>query len=135
MNEDYIFEEEVEVHNSTSYTPEEPPKQSIGMAVTALVLGIISLMFFLSFINVITGISAIILACIFLASHNGKRGRGLAWIGLCSSVVSIVALIMSISMIYSNIDHIAPLYDDLMKMYGLEADYNYEMQIDVDDTF
>ena len=134
MNEDYIFEDEVEVDNSTFYTSEEPPKQSIGMAVTALVLGIISLMFFLTFINIITGIFAIILATIFLATHKGKRGRGFAWIGMCSSVISIVALIMSISMIYSNIDNIVPLYDDLMKMYGMDSNY-YEMQIDVDDTF
>ena len=55
MNEDYIFEEEDEVkvppEPTSSYVPVTPPGPKKGLAVTAMVLGVVSLVFFLFVFN------------------------------------------------------------------------------------
>ena len=43
-----------------------------GLAIAALVLGLVSLVFFLFGLNIFTGLLAIILSIIYLVTHKGK---------------------------------------------------------------
>ena len=122
MNEDYIFEQEDEVkvtpEPTSSYTPVTPPGPTKGLAVTAMVLGIVSLVCFLFFFNILTGISAIILSIVYLAVHKGKDGKIMATIGLVTAVLSIVLFFGSLMIILGNIEHVRPASIELMEMYG-----------------
>jgi len=136
MNEDYIFEEEDEVkvppEPTSSYTPVTPPGPKKGLAVTAMVLGVVSLVFFLFVFNIFTGISAIILSIVYLAVHKGKDGKIMAVVGLITAVLSLVLFFASVGLILGNIDHIRPASYDLIGISGMEVDSDYDL--DVQDT-
>ncbi|MBQ8626492.1 MAG: hypothetical protein IJ419_10070 [Agathobacter sp.] len=73
--------------NEEFTTPVE--KQKTGGATVALVLGILSILTVVLFINYILGLIAIILAIVFLVKKDRKKGKIRAGIGLGLAVVSI----------------------------------------------
>ena len=111
MNEDYIFEEGEEVY------------QPIGMAVASLVLGVLSLIFFLAGLNLIGAIVSIILGIIFIATKRGKAGKNLAVIGIITSIISIVMFFGSISYLLANSKGIMAIENDILSLYDANGYY------------
>ncbi|MBS1118453.1 MAG: putative rane protein [Deltaproteobacteria bacterium] len=73
--------------------PQGAPPQGNGMAVAALVLGIIALvLFFIPFLNWILAILGIVFGAVGMSKANkiGGRGKGLAMTGLILGVLSAV---------------------------------------------
>ncbi len=91
MNEDYIYEEKI-----------YEGKQSIGLAVASFVLGVFSLLIFSLGINLEIGVVSIILGAIFIAKNKGCRGKGLAWLGIGLSILSIGLFIWTVLMLSAN---------------------------------
>jgi ABC-type Fe3+-siderophore transport system permease subunit len=111
MNEDYIFEEGEEVY------------QPIGMAVASLVLGLLSLVFFLVGLNLVGAIISIILGIIFIATRRGQAGKRLAVIGIITSIISIVLFFGSMSYMLSNSKGILALEKDILSLYDANGLY------------
>ncbi|MBR4708477.1 MAG: hypothetical protein IKP29_10520 [Pseudobutyrivibrio sp.] len=111
MNEDYIFEEGEEVY------------QPIGMAVASLVLGVLSLIFFLAGLNLIGAIVSIILGIIFIATKRGKAGKNLAVIGIITSIISIVLFFGSIAYLLTNSKGIMAIENDILSLYDANGYY------------
>ena len=111
MNEDYIFEEGEEVY------------QPIGMAVASLVLGVLSLIFFLIGLNLVGAIVSIILGIIFIATRRGKAGKRLAVIGIITSIISIVLFFASMSYMLTNTKGILALENDILSIYDANGLY------------
>jgi len=111
MNEDYIFEEGEEVY------------QPIGMAVASLVLGLLSLIFFLVGLNLVGAIISIILGIIFIATRRGQAGKRLAVIGIITSIISIVLFFGSMSYMLSNSKGISALEKDILSLYDANGLY------------
>lgn len=81
MNEQIVNEE----------SPMQEKKQKTGIATASLILGIISILTVLLFINYILGIAAIVLAVVFFVKKKEqKEGRLRAGIGLGLATLSIV---------------------------------------------
>ena len=110
MKVDYMFEEGEEVY------------QPIGMAVACLVLGLLSLIFFLTGLNIVTAIIAIILGIIFIATRRGKRGKLLAKLGIAASVLSIALFWGSMVYMAGNYDNVLSLEEEALQLY-LGDDY------------
>ena len=108
-------------------------KSKKGLAITALVLGLVSLMLFLFVFNILTGGIAIVLAIIYLATHEGKDGKVMATIGLISAVLSIALLIISWILISSNARGLLPIYKEMLVNNGIDVESDYpELQLDLD---
>lgn len=107
-----------------------PPKDGLGMAVVSMVLGIISLVFFLMGINIIGAIIAIVLGIVYLVKSRNQLGRVFSIVGIVTSVLGIVCCIAAWSFIFSNIDGLANLENDTEGMqewydfYGLDGLYD-----------
>ena len=91
MNEDYTSVQEV-----------YEEKQSIGLAVASFVLGVLSLLIFSLGINLEIGVVAIILGAIFIRRNKGCRGKGLAWLGIGFSILSVGLFIWAVLMLSAN---------------------------------
>ena len=121
MNNDYMFEDEDNINNSYtySYSYQEPeaPKPRLGTAIASMVLGIIAFVFFLFGLNIPLAILSIILGITFLAKRT-KEGRGFAIAGICTAILSIVLFISSWVYIFSNINNILVLEDDVLDMFN-----------------
>lgn len=86
-----------EINNNgdvTGFQPEEPPKKTPGMAIAALVLGIVALLlsccYYLS-------VPCAVLALIFgiLVLRKGPEGKGMAIAGIiCGAVTLVLVLIL-----------------------------------------
>ena len=151
MNEDYMFEDEVDEPKKTYYNQGEEPNQTeyrpqkrndgIGLAIVSFVLGLVALILFLTFINFFIAIAAITLGIIYLVTIKDKRGKPFAITGIVTGILSIILLFGSLTLILVNIDSMVPLYYDIINSYELdESDgYGYEDfydfdEFDVDDT-
>ncbi|SDB23086.1 protein of unknown function [Pseudobutyrivibrio sp. YE44] len=107
-----------------------------GLAVTALVLGLLSLVFFLFGLNIITSIVSIVLGIIFLTSNAGrpnKKGRGLAIVGIVTSILSIVLFAISWVLIISNVNNVVNMFDEYMDDPNLYYQYEYNYGEDYED--
>lgn len=85
-SEEYNFDGNDPYRN---YRQREEPKS--GLAIASLVLGIISLILFCSFINIPLAILSIVFGAVAL-SRNTRKGMAIA--GLVTSIISIVLLII-----------------------------------------
>lgn len=98
--------------DNTNYeAANEPQKESNGMAIASLVLGIISLVLSCSAINVITAIIAIILGAIHLKNH--QTGKKMAIAGLVLGILSIIILVIVVAVGITILSD-ASLYNELM---------------------
>lgn len=94
----------------------EPVKKpASALAVTALVLGIISILTCFFMVNVIIGIIAIILAVVVLAKREG--GKGISITAILLSVISIAFTAMIVYLIYPLLAVLPDLYNDMKEIY------------------
>jgi len=124
-------------NNSYAYYSQQAqytqPEAGKGMAVTSFVLGLLSLVFFLSGLNVIAGIVSIILGAIFVASKRNKKANGYAIVGIIASVISICLFIASWTYVFSNMDNIAEVSKELLNTIENENQTMY-FEYNLDDT-
>ncbi len=78
---------------------QRPPSKGLGIA--SLVLGIFSLVFFCSCMNILTGVIAIILGIVQIARF-GKFGRAYAVTGIATAALSIILLVVFWTLVFSN---------------------------------
>ena len=113
-------------------------KEGIGLAVASMVLGIISLVLFCIFLNVILAVLAVVFALVHLISGK-KRGRGMAVTGIVTSVASIVLLVLfcnsMIRMISSSGWSIKDIQDGTFYEDMLEELYGDDWQDVIGDVF
>ncbi len=146
MNEEYYFSEDFEKDLRTSSPAGKVRPDNYGLAVVSMVLGIISLVFFLFGLNFISAIVSIILAIIFLASNAGngiKAGKGMAIAGIVTSGLSIALFIGCIIFVTRNATNIIHMFEsefmtnpDYYEFYEDEFDLDFpeDYDFDVDDT-
>lgn len=90
-------------------------KPASALAVTALVLGIISILTCFFMVNVIIGIIAIILAVVVLAKR--ESGKGISITAILLSVISIAFTALIVYMIYPLLAVLPDLYNDMKEIY------------------
>ena len=120
------FQDENQVTNPYGGTPENPygsvPEGNgsggNGFGIAALVLGIISLVFFCSCFTVITAPLAIIFGIVQLVKSK-TAGKGLAIAGLITGIISLIAFIAFWSLTLGN----PALHDSILEQY---KDYDFE---------
>ena len=74
------------------YTPQQPQKLPAGLAITSMVLGIVSLaMFCLSYLSIPCAIVAVVLGAIALnkVKRGEAGGKGMAVAGLVCSIIAL----------------------------------------------
>lgn len=94
-------------------------EKKLGMGIASLVLGIISLVFFCSCCNVITGVLAIIFGIIQLVKYK-PHGKGLAIGGIVTAVLSIVFLLIFWVVVGSNTALQNSILDEYKEIYDLD---------------
>lgn len=141
MNNDYMFEDEDNLkkgsYDGSQYeyqyydmNSNQAPK-SIALAVFSFAIGVVSLIFFITGLNIVGAIISIVLAIIFLASYKQRRGKAFAITGIVTSVLSICFFFFSWVFILSNAENIAELANDteglqfLYDYYGISEDDVY----------
>ncbi len=109
-----------------TYTQGQQPQQKAkksgnGYAVASMILGIVTLVFFCSCINIVTGILALIFGIIHLTSY-GKDGKGMAIAGLITSALGLIALVVCYVLIFSNSVNLSNMSDFPYELY---EEYQY----------
>ncbi|MBR5636867.1 MAG: DUF4190 domain-containing protein, partial [Pseudobutyrivibrio sp.] len=95
-----------------------------GLAIASLIMGIVSLVFFLFILNIFTAVAAIIMGLLFLGgTARGCKGRGMALAGVITSILSIVLCIGSYVLIFQNADNISNMMEDELRK---SPEFNYE---------
>ena len=106
MEYDYYYTDDIEREMKNLQNGNGRPA-NVGLAIAALIMGIISVVFFLFVLNIITAIIAIIMAIVFLVgSRRGDKGRSMAVAGIITSVLSIVLCVGSYALVIQNADNI-----------------------------
>ena len=110
------------VENPYGGTPENPygggDSEGSGFGIAALILGIISMVFFCSCLTYITAPLAIIFGIVQLVKSK-TRGKGLAIAGLVTGIISLLACIA----FYAVIIHNTALQDSVQDYYN-NYDFN-----------
>lgn len=117
------------------YNQQVPPKKPVGngLGIASLVLGIISLVFFCTCANIITGILAIIFGIIQLVK-GGNKGMPIA--GIATSAISIIACVIYWIAMAGNASTFSDYYSDpsyYLEEYdedSLEYEYKYDIDLD-----
>ena len=99
-----------------TYYPVQPPKQNNGLAIAALVCGIVSVAFCCcDFLSILTGIAAIVLA--ICSRKNGEKMSGLALAGLICGIVGaalgLIMLVFSLANLSGSYDFLTELENEL----------------------
>ena len=122
---DYFQDEEKTSQNNTysktvenPYGPAPGADAGNGFGIAALVLGIVSLVFFCSCLTFITAPLAILFGIVQLV-RSKKSGRGLAIAGLVTGIISLVACIAFWALAMANVN----LSESILEKYG---DYDFE---------
>ncbi len=99
-------------YGPNGYQPYQQPPRTVNnyCGIAALVLGILSLLCFCTFINLLPAVLAIVFGILQLhqekkAQESGlpvKSGRGFAWAGIICSIISIVLLFATVAVIITN---------------------------------
>ena len=112
-NQVNLNNEPTQIPPASSYGTQyaEPPRKKTGFAITALVLGIISIIGVCCCINIITAPIAIIFGIISLAAKRG--GTGMSIVGI---ILSVLSLIIIFSVVYSAKDFY-PYADTMLQDY------------------
>ena len=132
MGNDYYYTDDVEREINNLGNDNRRPSH-YGLAVVSLVLGLVSLVFFLFLLNIITGIAAIVFGITFLVgTRKGDKGRGFAKIGIITSILSIVLCIGSYIMIFQNADNISRMLENELK--NNDSQFHY-YEYDNEDPF
>ncbi len=103
-------------------------KEGRNLAIASMVCGIIALLCFLSFINVVLAILAIVFGAISLRSYS-KNNMAIA--GIITGILSIVLLIVSWGLIFSNSNFLKLVEDEVLnQMETYEGEYGYDYDDD-----
>ncbi len=125
--------------NCSQFQGQAPKPESATLGILSLVFGIVSIVFFCSCFNILTGIFAIVFGIIQLV-NNKHTGRGMAIAGIVLSIISIVGCFvfwgavsgaMSESMKDMDMDEFWEDYKDILDDYGI--DINGEINFNNDD--
>ena len=118
-SQDYDYGEPVQYgsQNQTTQNYQDPyqntpPEEPAGMAIASLVLGIVSIVLSCTYINIVTGIIAIVLGAIHLAKHRSRRGMAIA--GIVLSIISIVVLIIIVAIGLAVLGSNPGLYNEIL---------------------
>ncbi|SCZ79550.1 DUF4190 domain-containing protein [Pseudobutyrivibrio xylanivorans] len=133
MGYDYYYTDDVEREIKNLQNGDAPA--NYGLAIASLILGAVSLVFFLFLLNIISAIIAIIMGFIFIGSTKaGAKGRGLAIGGIITAVLSIVLCIGSYVVIFQNADNIGKMFENELQN-GDSPFYYYEYNGENPDIF
>ena len=133
MGYDYYYTDDVEREIKNMESGNGRPA-NYGIAVASLVMGIVSLVFFLFLLNIVTAIIAIVFGIIFLGSSNsGEKGRGCAAAGIAASILSIVLCIGSYIIIFQNSDNISNMMENELR--NNNSQFHYYEDFNGDDPF
>ena len=116
---------------SGAYAQSRLRKESQGLAIASLILGILSLMFFLTGVNILTSILALVFGIIYLSTVKQKKGKGMAVAGIITAALAIVLCIGAWVFIIGNAANLASLAED---EEGMERWYEY-YGLDEDDFY
>ncbi len=141
MNEEYYFTEDIDRELRSPQRNNNSRPDNYGLAIASMILGIISLVFFLFGLNFFTAIVSIILAIIFLASNArsaSHKGRGMAITGIVTSVLSMAFFIGSIAFVMQNADNIMDMFQSEIEFGPGENnefyfEYNFDGLDDLDE--
>lgn len=115
--------------------PPQKSEPSSVLGILSIIFGIISLVFFCSCINIITGVAAIIFGIIQLSTGEGKA-RGISIAGIVTAAISIVFFFMFWGAIFGNSNigesvieqygdgNMEDFLENYMERYGLDKDGN-----------
>lgn len=113
----------------------QPPKTGNNyFGIASLSLGIISILCFCTFFNVLVAIAAIILGIVQLASERenrklgipGKSGKGLAWGGIICGIVSIILLIVTCVILFTSTEFRKTFEEEYQKAYDRQYQQTQE---------
>ena len=134
MSYNYYYTDDVEREIKNLENGNSRPS-NYGLAIASLIMGIVSLVFFLFLLNIVSAIVAIIFGIIFLINTNsGAKGRGLAVAGIITSLLSIVLCIGSYVLIFQNADNISKMFENELQNNNSPF-YYYEDNGDDSDLF
>lgn len=110
----------------------EPPKKGKGLAIAAMVVGIVSLCAFCFWpVAIIGGLLAIIFGAVAIKS----AGRGMAIAGIITGAVAIVLAILFIVLIVSGVVGLYESFGDYSYDYDFGNDYSYDYGNDWEQDF
>ena len=136
MNYDYYYSDDVKKDMESSNN--EGKSGSIGLAVASMVLGIIAIIGFLFFINILFAIIAIILGIVHLCTVKASNsGRGMAIAGIVTGGLSILLTIGVYTLLFSVASDIESLFpsEDYNYYDYFDDDYDYNYYNDLLDEF
>ena len=135
MGYDYYYTDDVEREIKNMENDNSRPA-NYGLAVASLVMGIVSLVFFLFILNIISAIVAIIFGIIFLGSTTrGQKGRSCAAAGIVTAVLSVVLCIGSYVIIFQNGDNITKMMENELRGKDSQFHYYYDDDFYGEDPF
>jgi lysylphosphatidylglycerol synthetase-like protein (DUF2156 family) len=122
-------------YQSGQYKTPHEKSDGIGFGVASLVLGIASLLLFCTFVNILTGILAIIFGVVQIAS-NKKKGMAIA--GIVTSIVSFVLLVLICIIIVKTLI-LTPssdyYFNEMPDQWNVEEDSDFtELKITLDNS-
>ena len=133
MGYDYYYTDDVE-REIKNMQNGNGGSANYGLAMASLVMGIVSLVFFLFLLNIISAILAIIFGIIFLGtSRKGEKGRALAVAGIITSVLSIVFCIGSYMIVFQNADNVTEMMENELR--NSNPQFHYYQETDPFDDF
>jgi hypothetical protein len=135
-----MFEDEDNKEFKNNYDPEyrqEEPKRKenpdgMGLAIFSMVLGILSLLFFIIGLNIISGIAAIVLGIISVATCSSSLAKKFSITGIVTAALSLVLFGFAWSFMLNNVDNLMVLEDDteglesIYELYGIGEDDFYD---------
>ncbi len=99
-----------------------PSEGGKGLAITSFILGIVSLLFCVLFLNIPLAIVAIVLGIIYLFKYRHGSCKVFAIIGVITSIVSLAILIACWSYLLKHADNMLLFYDDI---YGQQYEQEF----------
>jgi hypothetical protein len=123
MSYNYYYTDDVEREIKNLENGNSRPS-NYGLAIASLIIGIVSLVFFLFLLNIVSAIIAIILGFVFIGGTKaGQKGRGLAKAGIITSILSIVLCIGSYVLIFQNAGNITKMMENEFKSNNSQFHY------------
>ncbi|QFJ54556.1 DUF4190 domain-containing protein [Pseudobutyrivibrio xylanivorans] len=135
MNYEYQYVEDIDKEMNSLNDRKDAPPMNYGLAVASLIIGAISLVFFLFGLNILSSIIAIIFGAVFLGSNSGrgvKKGKALAVTGILTAIASIVLCIGCWTYMFSNADNIILMMNDGIFFNNIEDYPNFDSEFNFD---
>ncbi|MDE6970494.1 MAG: DUF4190 domain-containing protein, partial [Eubacterium sp.] len=116
------------------YQKPDDRNQGTGFGIASMILGILSLMLFCTCMNIPLAVAAVIFG--ILQYTKGTQGRGMALAGMITAALSVVALIVTIALMWGPF---MQYYQQELNVYDSQGqpgyEYDYEYDIGPEDFF